>query len=76
MNLEKLAKSEEFILMWQYRMLGHFKTALMEAICLADDGNLARLRLGFPNEVDGYINYTQVNGWWQVVQKKAGIEPD
>lgn len=76
MNLDKLNKSEEFIFMWQYRLLGHFRTALIEAICRADDDNLARLRLGFPDEVEGYINYSRVAGWWTEVQRKAGIDPD
>ena len=63
-----------FIVKWQYRLLGHFKTALIEAIKLADDNNLAKLACGFPNEVQGYIYYSRTPGWWQEVQKKAGIK--
>jgi hypothetical protein len=70
----QLTKGEEFIVKWQYRMLGDFKTALIEAICLADSQNLERLRLGFPDEVEGYLNYSRVEGWWQEVQRKAGKE--
>lgn len=73
MNLDNLSKSEEFVILWQYRMSGHFKTALADAIGLADEGNLEKLRLGFPDEVQGYINYTQVEGWWKEVQRKAGV---
>ena len=76
MNLDKLDNSEKFIFMWQYRLLGHFKTALIEVICRADDNNLEKLSLGFPDEVRGYINYNQTPGWWEEVQKKAEIDPD
>ena len=76
MALDKLDKSEEFIFMWQHRLLGHFKTALIEAICQADDDNLDKLRLGFPDEVRGYLDYARTPGWWKKVQSKAGIEPD
>ena len=74
MNLDKLDKSEKFIFDWQYRLLGHFRTALIEAICQADDSNLAKLVLGFPDEVRGYINYARIPGWWEEVQIKAEKE--
>ena len=74
MNLDKLDKSEKFILMWQYRMLEDFKKALIEAICQADDGNLYKLGLGFPDEVSGYKKYIYQEGWWKEVQLKAGKE--
>jgi hypothetical protein len=73
MNLDNLTKEEEFIVKWQYRLLGDFKTALIDAIKLADEGNLIKLSLSFPEEVRGYINYTRVDGWWLTVQRKAGI---
>ena len=70
--MEELTESEEFIFKWQYRALGQFKTALIEAIMLADDDNIAKLYLGFPNEIDGYISYTQIPGWWKEVLRKVG----
>ena len=73
MNVEKLDESEKFIFIWQYGQLGDFKAALIQVIMLADKNNRAKLRLGFPNEVDGYINYSRTKGWWQEVQRKAGI---
>lgn len=76
MNLESLDESENFIIGWQYRRLGHFKTALAELMCLADDENLIKLSLGFPNEVRGYEKYAKTPGWWKKVQKKAGIEKE
>ena len=45
---------EKFVVKWQFQVLGHFKTALMDAIKLADEKNLARLELGFPDEVQGF----------------------
>lgn len=70
----QLTEDEEFIVKWQYRMLGDFKKALIEAIKFADESNLERLKKGFPEEVQGFINYTQVSGWWQEVQRRAGIK--
>lgn len=72
MNLDKLDESEKFIFCWQYRMLGGFKEALLRAIMIADDTNLEKLRVGFPEEVEGFINYSQKIGWWTKVELKVG----
>jgi len=75
-NLEELSKGEEFIVKWQFRLLGDFKKALAECIMRADDGNLARLEHGFPDEVKGYLDYTKIPGWWEEIKKKADIDWD
>ena len=67
---EELTPEEDWIAKWQYGYLGHFHKALFEAICAADEGNLNRLSLGFPDEVEGYRKYTRQAGWWKEVQKK------
>ena len=69
----QLTEGEEFIVKWQYHLLGDFKTALVTAIALADRGNLEKLRKGFQDEVEGYLNYSRKEGWWQAVQEKANI---
>ena len=68
---ENLTEGEQFIFMWQYGMLGDFKTALIGAIMVADEHNLQRLRRGFPTEVKSYLLYINVEGWWKEVQDKA-----
>ncbi len=73
MKLDDLTASERFIVEWQYHMLGGFRIALVHAIAKADDGNLERLRKGFPDEVDGFVSYSRVSHWWPNVQEKAGI---
>jgi len=73
-NLEGLDNSEEFIVKWQFRLLGDFKKALIECIMRADDENLGKLSLGFPDEVRGYLDYTRTPGWWEAVKKKANID--
>lgn len=70
-NLENLDPEELFIFKWQYRLLGDFGHALIKAILEADDHNLAKLRIGFPVEVGGYIKYAREPEWWKKVQKKA-----
>ena len=56
---------------WQYHLMGDFRRAVMEAITRADDGNLLKLALGFPDMVYGYTSYSREEGWWQKVQEKA-----
>lgn len=51
---------EKFIIRWQFNslgLLGDFKTALIQAICLADETNLCRLDRGFPDEVGAYRDW-------------------
>ena len=69
---EELTPEEDWIVKWQYGYSGHFHKALFDAICAADEGNLDRLSLGFPDEVEGYRKYTRQAGWWKEVQKKIG----
>ena len=66
----ELTEEEEFIIKWQYRILGDFTTALIDAIKRADSSNLARLALGFPMEVKAYKLYAEQPGWWQRTEEK------
>ncbi len=72
-NYNSLDDVERELIDWQYSLCGDFRKALWEAICRADDGNLERLRFGFPNQVEGYIRYTREFGYWSKVQAKAGV---
>ncbi len=76
MNLDDLTEGEEFIVKWQCRLLGGFKTALIHTIMLADESNLEKLRLGFPNEVGAFLNYSRVEGWWPNLLSKIREEED
>jgi hypothetical protein len=72
-NFDLLDDSEKFIVLWQYRSLGSFKTQLAETIALADMTNRAKIAFAFPAEVEGMNRYHYLKGWWQEVLKKAGI---
>jgi len=74
MNLDNLTKGEIFIVKWQYGLHGSFKKALSDAIKQADVHNLHRLSLAFPDEVAAYSDFSNTDGWWEEVQKKAGIK--
>ena len=50
--------SEQWIVKWQFRLLGDFQTALAQAICLADEYNTALLRQIFAVQVDGYVAWS------------------
>lgn len=68
--LNSLNEGERSLVNWQYNMMGGFESALWDAIKRADEGNLARLALGFPEHVEAYINYASVNGWWTSFQRQ------
>ena len=74
MFFKELTSEEDWIAKWQYGYLGHFHLALFKAICVADEGNLDKLSLGFPDEVSGYKKYIRQEGWWKEVQGKIGKE--
>ncbi len=60
MDSQLLSQGEkDYIFDEQYHNAGDFMIAIWEAIARADSGNLARLRSGFPEEVDAYIAWTQ-----------------
>lgn len=50
-KLGTVSKSESLILQWQWEMFGGFKSKLWAAMMTADENNLAKLSLGFPDEV-------------------------
>lgn len=58
---ERFTKPEKFIVKWQFGMLGDFQSALIEAIKLADEGNLSRLAEGFPDEVGAFLSWSRGN---------------
>ena len=51
--------AEQWVVRWQFRLLGDFGAALAHALTLADEGNLKRLRLGFPAEVEGLLAWRE-----------------
>lgn len=64
-GLKKIRESTEltqgekdYILDFQFGYGGDFMRSLWQAIGMADRTNLARLRLGFPEEVDAYVAWT------------------
>ena len=68
---DTLTKEERFIFDWQYRRLGDFKSALVNAIKTADKGNRELLRRGFPDEVGAYEKFAHTPGWWDEVEAKG-----
>ena len=64
-------RGELFVVKWQYRLHGTFFTHLANAIARADEDNLDRLKRGFPDEVNGYVNYKAMKGWWETTRQKA-----
>ncbi len=50
---------KKYIFDWQYHHGGHFSHALFAAIARADESNLYKLSLGFPEEVQGFKAWTR-----------------
>jgi hypothetical protein len=70
----KLNVGEVELLQWQFGGdLGNFKTALWKAITHSDSGNLDRLGLGFPDQVEAFRKFGQAAGYWQDVLMRAGL---
>ena len=74
MKLDGLTKGERFIVGWQYHLAGSFMHSLAMAFIAADNINLAKLRLAFPEEVDAFINYGNTPHWWGDLQRKIGVK--
>lgn len=52
-------ESEKWVIQWQFGLLGEFESALAECIKRADEANLSRLSLGFPEQVVGFISWSR-----------------
>lgn len=74
LKLDGLSKGELFIVKWQYSVLGGFLTALAECIERADNDNLAKLRIGFPAEVDSFRMFRDNPNWWGEIQERIGAK--
>ncbi len=74
MPIENLTSAEKFVWKWRNNKLSEFKSALLHAIQHADVQNLKNLRLGFPDEVEGFVSYRLIPGWWDTVEDKMSRE--
>ena len=63
-----ISEGERHLAEFQFGMTGHFFTALFVAMVNADETNLNRLSLAFPDEVNAYRRYRNENGYWQRVE--------
>lgn len=66
------SKAEKCAVKWQYDFYGGFFKSLFECIARADSDNLARLAKGFPDEVQGFLLWTQ--GDLAETLEKASLE--
>ena len=54
LNSDEYSDGEKDVLKWQFKFLGHFKTALFDCIKRADENNLDKLEMGFPEQVKAF----------------------
>jgi len=74
MPIKDLSPAERFIWKWRKDRMSDFKQALIHIIQQADVHNLEKLRLGFPDEVEGYVSYRLIPGWWDALEAKMAGE--
>ena len=65
-----MTKGEERLVFFQYDKLSSFYNSLFLTIIKADKENLAKLKLGFPEEVQAYENYTTIPNYWDNLKKE------
>jgi len=61
LNSNLWTPGEKAIVKWQFGLLGDFLDALFVAIARADEENLAKLELTFPEEVAGFREWAHGN---------------
>jgi hypothetical protein len=61
MTSEQFTDGEKFIYQAEFAnaTLSGFETALWNLLCVADEGNRAKLALGFPEHVDALVQWTR-----------------
>lgn len=63
-----LSEGERHLCEWRFGMASHFVTALFAAICYADQVNINRMSVAFPDEVNAFTRYKKETGYWQRVE--------
>ncbi len=58
LNSDRFSEADKCAIKWQYGLYGGFYSKLFAAIAHADHWNLQKLSQGFPDEVQGYENWT------------------
>jgi len=66
-NLTVLTEAERDLYEWNNGMSSSFKTHLMNAISVADIGNMAKLAMAFPDHVRVFKSFKSKNGWWDAL---------
>jgi hypothetical protein len=70
MSTKKLSEGEKLFCEWQLGMTGSFFSKLIEAIMIADSGNLEKLYESFPDLVDTVSKYQNVAGFWDDLKSR------
>jgi len=65
-----MTEGEKHLCEFEYGMSGSFYTHLFSAIMKADNYNMTRLSLAFPEEVQAVNCFRNVNGYWDNLQKE------
>jgi hypothetical protein len=63
---------EKAVVKWQFRLFGAFFAALFAAMARADEKNLRKLALAFPEEVAGFCEWAHGNLAQRL--RKAGLD--
>lgn len=59
LDSDQFSAGDKAVVKWILNRHGSFFTALFDAIKTADPINKQKLALGFPNEVEGFLNWSE-----------------
>ena len=68
-----ITEAERKLYDWQYDLSGSFFKGLFNIIAKADTKNLAKLKLGFPEEVIAVTRYKSESGYWEDVKLRMKL---
>ena len=65
---ESLSLGERHLFDWYYKVAGGFFGSLFDLMSHADSENLQKLSKAFPEEVEAFMNYRNVPGYFEALQ--------
>lgn len=72
-NRSNLTESEIHIIEWQYKLSDGFYYHLTNTMSLADEHNLDRMAIGFPDLANAMWNFHNTPNWWNDLKQRAEI---
>lgn len=66
--VNKCNEGERRLFEYNYSQIGNFFNSLFQVMFKADNYNLNKLSLGYPEEVNAVKKYKTIDGYWDAIQ--------